>query len=56
MAEYYVISTTIKEGLYLAKIAADLKLMKTINQDENFENNVPLPLYYDSDNTITIVI
>jgi hypothetical protein len=31
MAEYYIISTTIKEGLYLAKIAADLKFIKSIN-------------------------
>ncbi|KAI2785827.1 hypothetical protein POX_h09588 [Penicillium oxalicum] len=56
MAEYCALATAAKEGLYLAKIAADLLLMPPLNQDEEFDKNIPITLFCDSDNAITTVM
>ncbi|EPS31296.1 hypothetical protein PDE_06251 [Penicillium oxalicum 114-2] len=56
MAEYCALATAAKEGLYLAKIAADLLLMPLLNQDEEFDKNIPITLFCDSDNAITTVM
>jgi hypothetical protein len=53
MAEYCVMSTAIKEGIILAKLAADLTLSLLWNEDN--PDTIPLLLYCDSDNAIRIV-
>jgi hypothetical protein len=53
MAEYCAISTIIKEGIILAKLAADLTLSSLWNEDN--PDTIPLLLYCDSDNAIRIV-
>jgi reverse transcriptase-like protein len=55
MAEYCAMSTAVKEGLFLAKIAAEMHLIPPLNQDEDFDNNTPLRLHCDSVNAITAV-
>ncbi|OKO98596.1 Retrovirus-related Pol polyprotein from transposon TNT 1-94 [Penicillium subrubescens] len=56
MAEYCAMTPALKEGLYLAKLCADLGLRNPLNQDEDFEKNTPLLLHSDSDNAITTVM
>ena len=53
MAEYCAMSTAVKEGIALAKLAADLTLSPPWNKDDPETN--PLLLHCDSDNAIRIV-
>jgi hypothetical protein len=52
MAEYYAMSSAVKDGLALAKLANELTLAPLLSEDDF--NNL-LPLHCDSDNAIKIV-
>jgi hypothetical protein len=52
IAEYYTMSSTVKDSLALAKLANKLTLAPLLSEDDF--NNL-LPLYCDSDNAIKIV-